>query len=380
MNPHLVPTLTLVKRIRLALLAAALVASGFAAHTMWPERGTAYAAMVEDASGVVPRNDVRLNDIIVGHVTSIDLEGLRARIDFEVRDDVELPAGTKIELRQTSLLGEFFLALVPDGRGRLAPGTVIPVERTRRAAELETIVSQAGALSAQVNIDNVNRILTTLDSGFAAGPDALGDLFESMAGTATSLAALRGDINATIDSIDGLSARLAPETGTFRTAISRFAAGAEALASSNEGLDELLTELNNATGALAGLLERNRENLASATPVLRRTLQEVVDHLDDVASTITGLDGFNRGWACASDGNYLNFIFPLTPEAATVDVNPDRCGNVEDGPRGRARPTGVQVLPGIDGLTVDDPARTGDVDLGSGSADEGRAATEEADR
>src|SRR3546814_2585353 len=79
---------------------------------------------------------------------------------------------------QTSLLGEYFLALVPEGEGKLAPGSVIPLERTRRAAELEAIVSQAGALTAQVNIDNVNRILTSVDTGFAAGPDAVGDLFE----------------------------------------------------------------------------------------------------------------------------------------------------------------------------------------------------------
>jgi len=368
---------TLVQRIRLVLLVAFMVAAGVTVGSLWPEAGTSYAAIVEDASGFVPRNDVRLNDIIVGKVTAIDLEGLQARIDFEVDDDVELPAGTRVELRQTSLLGEYFVALVPEGDGRLAPGSVIPIERTRRAAELETIVSQAGTLSAQVNIDNVNRILTTLDTGLAAGPDAVGDLFESMAGTATSLASLRGDINATVDSIDGLAARLAPETGTFRTAISRFADGAEALASSDDGLDELLTELNRATGTLASLLERNRTNLASATPVLRQTLQEVVDHLGDLESTITGLEGFNRGWACAADGNYLNFVFPLTPEAATVDLNVDRCKNVEDGPRGRDRPTQLQLFPGLDGLTVDDPSRTGDVDLGAGSANEGRAREQE---
>jgi virulence factor Mce-like protein len=370
-------TLTLAKRIRLVLAVVVVMATGLGVWSAWPESGPAYAAMVKDASGLVPRNDVRLNDIIVGKVTSIGLEGLHARIDFEVDDDVDLPAGTRVELRQTSLLGEYFVALVPEGDGRLEPGSVIPLERTRRAAELETIVSQAGALSAQVNIDNVNRILTTLDTGFAAGPDAVGDLFESMAGTATSLATLRSDINATIDSIDGLAARLAPETDTFGTAISRFADGAEALATSDDGLDELLTELNRATGSLAGLLERNRENLASATPIVRRTLQEVVDHLDDLESTITGLEGFNRGWACASDGNYLNFVFPLTPEAATVDFNADRCRNIEDGPRGRDRPTQAHLLPGLDGLTVDDPAGTGDVDLGAGSANEGRARMQE---
>lgn len=370
--------LTLVQRIRLGLLAIVLGFGGVVVASSWPDGGTAYAAMLEDASGLVPRNDVRLNDIIVGEVSGITLEGLRARVAFEVDPDVELPAGTKLEVRQTSLLGEYFLALVPEGGGTLAPGSVIPLERTRRAAELEAIVSQAGALTAQVNIDNVNRILTSVDTGFAAGPDAVGDLFESMAITASSLSSLRGDLNATIDSIDTLSTRLAPETGTFRTAIERFAAGAEALASSNDGFEQLLPELSQATATLSGLLERNRENLTGATPVLRRTLQEAVDNLDDLASVITGLDAFNRGWACAADGNYLNFVFPLTPELATVDINPGICDNIEEGPRGRKRPTQVHALPGLDNLVIDDPLRTGDLDLGAGSANEGRAALQEA--
>jgi len=369
--------LTLVQRIRLGLVAIVLAVGGVLVASSWPDGGTAYAAVLEDASGLVPRNDVRLNDIIVGQVSDITLEGLRARVDFEIDPDVELPAGTKLEVRQTSLLGEYFLALVPEGEGKLAPGSVIPLERTRRAAELEAIVSQAGALTAQVNIDNVNRILTSVDTGFAAGPDAVGDLFESMATTASSLSTLRGDLNATIDSIDTLSARLAPETGTFRTAIERFAVGAEALASSNDGFEQLLPELNRASATLAGLLERNRENLTGATPVLRRTLQEAVDNLDDLASVITGLDGFNRGWACAADGNYLNFVFPLTPELATVDINPGICDNVEEGSRGRTRPTQVHVLPGLDGLVIDDPLRTGDLDVGAGSANEGRDALQD---
>jgi virulence factor Mce-like protein len=371
--------LTLVQRIRLVLLAAALAVAGVVVARAWPEPGTAYAAITEDASGVVPRNDVRLNDIIVGRVTAVDLDGLHARIGFTIDDDVELPAATEVEIRQTSLLGEYFLALVPEGDGRLEPGTTIPLERTRRAAELETIVSQAGALTAEVNIDNINRILTSLDTGFAAGPEAVGGLFESMAGAATTLSSLRGDLNATIDSIDALSARLAPETGTFSDAIARFADGAEALASSNEGIDALVDDLGSATGTLSDLLERNRERLQRSTPVLRRTLADVVTNLDDVISAVQGLPAFNRGWACAADGHYLNFMFPLAPEATNIDLNPGRCDNIEEGPRGRKRPTEVQLLPGLDSLQVDDPLGTGDVDLGAGTANEGRAAVE-ADR
>lgn len=368
--------LTLVQRIRLAAVVVVLVVGGLLVARSWPESGTAYAAVVEDASGVVPRNDVRLNDIIVGQVTGVDLDGLHARIDFTLHDDVEVPAATEVEIRQTSLLGEYFLALVPEGDGRLEPGATIPLERTRRAAELETIVSQAGALTAQVNIDNINRILTSLDTGFAAGPDAVGDLFESMAGTASTLSALRADLNATVDSVDALAGRLAPETGQFADAVQRFANGAEALATSNEGIDVLVDELSSASASLSDLLSRNRDRLQRSTPVLRRTLDDVVAHLEEVISAVQGIPAFNRGWACAADGHYLNFMFPLAPEAMNIDLNPRRCENVEEGPRGRKRPTQVHLLPGLDSAQIDDPIGTGDLDVGAGSANEGRAAME----
>lgn len=367
----------LVKRIRQILLAIVALAVGVTVWMVWPEKGVGYAAEVADASGVVERNDVRLNDVIVGHVTSIDLEGLHARVNFEVADDVVLPTGSRIEIRQTSLLGEFYLAVVPEGTGELAAGSVIPMARTRRAAELESIVASAGGLAAQVNIDNVDRILTTLDEGFSGGADGVGNLFETMALTASSFDRLGGDINATIDSIDALSATLAPQTDRFTTALDRFAAGAEALSSSNEGLDLLVSELNGATSSLAELLDRNRERLVRSTPVIRTTLQEVVDNLAGLESSIVGLDGFNRGWACASDGNYLNFIFPLTPEITSLNLNPGKCDNVEEGPAGRKRPTQIQLLPGLDSLTIDDPFGTGNIDLGAGSANENSEDSEE---
>ena len=103
----------LVQRIRVGVGIVVALALAAGLWSMWPDKGRAYAAEMVDASGVVERNDVRLNDVIVGHVTSIDLEGLHARVNFEVADDVVLPAESRIEIRQTSLLGEFFLAIVP---------------------------------------------------------------------------------------------------------------------------------------------------------------------------------------------------------------------------------------------------------------------------
>src|SRR3546814_7743171 len=79
--------LTLVQRIRLGLVAIVLAVGGVLVASSWPDGGIAYAAVLEDASGLVPRNDVRLNDIIVGQVSEITLEGLRERVDFEIDTD-----------------------------------------------------------------------------------------------------------------------------------------------------------------------------------------------------------------------------------------------------------------------------------------------------
>ena len=52
---------------------------------------------------------VKVNDVSVGKVTAIDLEGYQALVTLEVRRDVELPDNAVAELRQTSLLGEKFV-------------------------------------------------------------------------------------------------------------------------------------------------------------------------------------------------------------------------------------------------------------------------------
>ena len=61
----------------------------------------------------------------------------------------------------------------------------------------------------------------------------------------------------------------------------------------------------------------------------------------------------------------------------TVDVNTSRCDNIEDGPAGRSRPTQVHLFPGLDGMTIDDPAGTGEIDIGAGSANDGQAEFDE---
>lgn len=360
-----------VRSIRLALTAVVLIALSPIAVALWPEEQTSYSARFLDASGLVPRNDVRINDVIVGRITGVSLDGLEAVVSFETDTDVVIPDQSSAQIRQTSLLGEYYLDLRPVGTDRLAPGSIIPSARTSRGTELESVVALGGELTAQVNVDNLNRLVGSFEEATGGDPERLGRFLDSSSAAVGALDNLSPRLTAAIDSIDALTATLAPSTDQLTASIDRFAAGAEALAASNDQIPNLVSGLNQLTGELQGLLQRNQERIVASAAQFRPILDEVVANLDDLHSIVTGLDGFNRGWACASDGNYLNFVFPLTPEFATVELDPGRCDNVEEGPAGRSR-DGQISLAGVPSLDIEDPLGTGALDLGAGTANENR--------
>ena len=64
-----------------------------------------------DVLDLVPQSTVKVNDVSVGKVTDVTLDGAVAEVTLELRNDVELPDNAIAELRQTSLLGEKFVSL-----------------------------------------------------------------------------------------------------------------------------------------------------------------------------------------------------------------------------------------------------------------------------
>ena len=92
-----------------------------------------------DVLDLVPKSTVKVNDVSVGQVTDVDLDGYVAEVTLELRNDTELPENTVAEIRQTSLLGEKFVSLSPPAEGatgELTTGDTIPIDRTGRNPEV----------------------------------------------------------------------------------------------------------------------------------------------------------------------------------------------------------------------------------------------------
>ncbi|HCB03904.1 MAG TPA: hypothetical protein DEQ43_06595, partial [Nocardioides bacterium] len=62
-----------------------------------------------DVLDLVPKSTVKVNDVSVGQVKTIELQGYHANVTLELRKDTLLPDNAVAEIRQTSLLGEKFV-------------------------------------------------------------------------------------------------------------------------------------------------------------------------------------------------------------------------------------------------------------------------------
>ena len=115
----------------------------------------------EDVLDLVPQSTVKVNDVNVGKVKSIELEGYSAMATLELRADTELPDNAIAEIRQTSLLGEKFVSLSPPPVGAstepLESGDTIEIEDTGRNPEVEEVL---GALSLLLNGGGVAQLKT----------------------------------------------------------------------------------------------------------------------------------------------------------------------------------------------------------------------------
>ncbi len=99
-------------------------------------KGPSYTVTVEfaDVLDLVPKSTVKVDDVTVGTVEKVWLEGYVAKVRIRLPKSLELPDNERATIRQTSLLGEKFVSLAqPTGQrsSRAAGSTTARSSRCR---------------------------------------------------------------------------------------------------------------------------------------------------------------------------------------------------------------------------------------------------------
>jgi phospholipid/cholesterol/gamma-HCH transport system substrate-binding protein len=243
-----------------------------------------YTVTIEftDVLDLVPQSAVKVNDVSVGRVTKVELDGWKAKVTIKVNGDVELPDQAVASIRQTSILGEKFVSLAQPEEGggpagRLDDGDLIPLARSGNAPEIEAVLASlslvlnGGALGkAQV----ISRELNTAFSGRESDMRALVRRLDEFLEVADDS---RDDIVAAIEQID----RLAKNTNEQKAAID---AALDDLPAALTTVDQQRANLVKMLEALSKLGSVGTDVIIKSKTALTADLRALAPILDNLGS------------------------------------------------------------------------------------------------
>lgn len=282
--------------------------------------GYTVEAVFEDVLDLVPQAAVKVDDVDVGSVEKIELDGYRARLTLRIERDVKLPANAEAEVRQTSLLGEKFVELgPPEGEaaaGTLTEGTVIPVSRTRRNPEVEEVFSALAALLNGGGLPELQTIAVELSRALAGRETEVRSALHRVTALVGALDARKAEIVRAIDALDRLTASFAAQKKVIADALDEIAPALTVLADQRADLTKLLVKLDRLGDAGTRVIRESRDDVLADLALLRPILAELVSVRTELGRTVDNLVTFTKVVPRAIPGDYLQLYVELyvTPE------------------------------------------------------------------
>ena len=289
-----------------------------------------------DALQVVPRTAVMVGNVPVGQVEEIVRNGWHARATLRVNKSVALPDNAEAEIRQTSLLGEKFIALSAPrddsrGSGRLGEGDVIPLSQTGRNPEVEEVLGALSFLLSGGGLGQLQTITQELNAMMDGRTDNIRQVLEDLNTLVGTLDSQRGDIVRAMDSLNGLSATLVDEKDAISDALDAAGPAIEVLRDQHGELVEALDELDKLGTVGTDVINSVKDDLIielrDLEPLLRNlanTGKPLVPGLVKALSYPFPIDA-----AKTVHGDYANVVFKmqfkLTPisEGGLIPTTPE---------------------------------------------------------
>ncbi|MFJ9358409.1 MCE family protein [Streptomyces mirabilis] len=321
--------------------------------------GHAYHVTVEfrDVLDLVPQSAVKVNNVTVGAVEKVELDGWHARVRLRVADSVKLPANAVAELRQTSMLGEKYVALsAPTGTapmGRLGDGDRIPLSRSGRNPEIEEVLSALSALLNGGGVAQLKTITVELNKALDGRENRVRSLLKELNTFIGGLDDQRKDIVHALEAVDRLAGRLGKEKKTIAQAVDTMPPALKVLADQRRDLTRMLTALSKLGTTGTKVVNASHDDTVANLKQLRPILQQLNKAGEDLPNSLELLTTypFPRNAVDAVKGDYVNLDI-----TADLDLS-DLYGNLTDGNSGRGkgdshkpRTPDVPNLPGLPGL------------------------------
>ncbi|MQY24219.1 MCE family protein [Nocardia macrotermitis] len=274
-----------------------------------------YAAIFDDASGLLVGDDVAAAGVKIGSVTAIAVDRGHARITFSADPAVALGDSTGAAIKTTSLLGKRAIELTPSGNGRLRPHSVIPLERTRSGYTLPNILNQATSSLRDIDLGQLTRALDSASDVLTAAAPQVGPALDGMKRLAETVnqrdAALR-TLLAGAQQVTSVLAGRAPQVNKLLLDGNSLLGELQVR---SQALGGLITGITQLSQQLSGMVHEDNAALTPALTKLGQVLTLLNKNRDNISQSIQGLSTYigTLGDAVASGPYFYAYIQNLVP-------------------------------------------------------------------
>lgn len=239
-----------------------------------------------DVLDLVPQSAVKVNDIAIGKVTNIVLQGWHAKVIMEVNNSVNLPANARAEILQTSLLGEKYVALeqptVRPVSSRLHSGSNIPLTRTTSAPEVEQVLGALSLLLNEGGLNQIKEIANELNAALSGNESKIRDLLSQLNTFVGTLDNQKNEIITALENIDVLARTLNQQKKVLTSSLAIFPKALDVLSNERNQLVNLLSSLAHLGKVAGGVIDATQHDFVSSL----KSLQPVLERLTAAGSNL----------------------------------------------------------------------------------------------
>jgi len=132
-----------------------------------------------DAAGLQDGASVAVAGVEIGRLEGLALDGPMALATVRLQRSAAIPMGSRVRVRQRSLLGEKYLEVIPEGMGAAwKDGDVIEVKESQ--LELDELIYKIGPLIDAVDVDALAKLLGRASAALEDDPEAFTRWFKDL--------------------------------------------------------------------------------------------------------------------------------------------------------------------------------------------------------
>jgi phospholipid/cholesterol/gamma-HCH transport system substrate-binding protein len=242
-----------------------------------PNKMTVYVQM-PDTLALNVNSRVRVADVFVGSVHSIELKNWIATLTLDIDPHVRLPANATAKIGQTSLLGSQHveLAAPPDPSPEsLKDGDTIPLRNASAFPTIERTLAGVGAVLEGGGISNLDVIQTEVNNILTGRADQIHDFLGKLDTFTADLNQQRDDITHAIDSTNRLLSIVADHNDTLDRVLTEFPPLIKHFADTRDLFANAIDALGRFSDVTAQTLSAARDNFHQNLQLLPRSLKQL---------------------------------------------------------------------------------------------------------